>query len=164
MERLYNELELLISNIEDINLKTHLIQYKRSIKAILDYYNDGNELIRDRIINDNIFTELVYDKIISNINSNNYKKANFLISKEVLRMKMMLFYFNKGIYTNDVLTQDIALDTLVEYQKQYLKKEGIKVGKKFNYKDLDLSDEDITRISCMVVHPAFIEYKKEFIK
>jgi len=164
MERLYNELELLISNIEDINLKTHLIQYKRSIKAILDYYNDGNELIRDRIINDNIFTELVYDKIMSNINSNNYKKANFLISKEVLRMKMMLFYFNKGIYTNDVLTQDIALDTLVEYQKQYLKKEGIKVGKKFNYKDLDLSDEDITRISCMVVHPAFIEYKKEFIK
>ena len=164
MERLYNELELLTSNIEDINLKTHLIQYKRSIKAILDYYNDGNELIRDRIINDNIFTELVYDKIMSNINSNNYKKANFLISKEVLRMKMMLFYFNKGIYTNDVLTQDIALDTLVEYQKQYLKKEGIKVGKKFNYKDLDLSDEDITRISCMVVHPAFIEYKKEFIK
>ena len=157
MEEFYNELELLTSNIEDINLKSHLIQYKRSIKSIIDYFNDGNDVLKDRIINDNIFTEIVFDKILSNINNNNYEKANFLLGKEVLRIRMMLHFISKGIYTHDVITQEVALDTLVEYQKQYLKKSGIKVGKKYNYKDLNLSDSDISKIACMVIHPALID-------
>ena len=80
MEEFYNELELLTNGIEDINLKSHLIQYKRSIKSIIDYFNDGNDVLKDRIINDNIFTEIVFDKILSNINNNNYEKANFLLT------------------------------------------------------------------------------------
>ena len=74
MEEFYNELELLTSNIEDINLKSHLIQYKRSIKSIIDYFNDGNDVLKDRIINDNIFTEIVFD----NLNKHHDAYENFL--------------------------------------------------------------------------------------
>ena len=71
-------------------------------------------------------------------------------------MRMMLHFFSNGVYTEEVITQDDALDRLVEYKKQYLKKSGIKVNKKFNYNDLNLSDKDISKIACMVIHPSLI--------
>ena len=150
MEELYNKVELLTNSIDDIDLKARLIQYKKCIKSILD-------------CNDNIFTELVFDKIISNID-NNCEKAKFLILKEVQRMRIMLFFIQKGVYNHDVLTQDFALEILTEYQKQYLKKTGVKVDKKFNYKDLNLNNNDISRISCMVIHPSLIEENNIFTK
>ena len=156
MEELLNKVELLTNSIDNIDLKARLIQYKKCIKSIIDCFNNGNDTLKNRIINDNIFTELVFDKIISNI-ENNCDKAKFLILKEVQRMRIMLFFSEKGVYTHDVLTQDVALETLTEYQKQYLKKTGVKVGKKFNYNDLNLNDNDISRISCMVIHPSLIE-------
>ena len=163
MEELYNKVELLTNSIDDIDLKARLIQYKKCIKSILDCFNDGNDTLKNRIINDNIFTELVFDKIISNID-NNCEKAKFLILKEVQRMRIMLFFIQKGVYNHDVLTQDFALEILTEYQKQYLKKTGVKVDKKFNYKDLNLNNNDISRISCMVIHPSLIEENNIFTK
>ena len=156
MEELFNKVELLTNNIDDLDLKAHLIQYKKCIKSVIDCFNNGNETLKNRIINDNIFTELVFDKIIFNID-NNSDKAKYLLVKEVQRMRIMLFFLEKGVYTHEVLTQDVALETLTEYQKQYLKKTGVKVDKKFNYKDLNLNNNDISRISCMVIHPSLIE-------
>lgn len=164
MEEFYERIELLTKDIDNTSLKSSLLVYMKSNKSIVDYYNSDNELLRNRIINDHIFTELVFDRIISNINNNNYEKAIYLLKKETLRLRMILRFFDKGIYTEDVMTQDKALDTLVEYQKQYLKKSGIRVGKKYNFNDLNLTDNDISRISCMVIHPALIENDNRYYK
>ena len=158
MNNFCEEVELLSNKISELDLKAYLIQYKRSIKNITNYYNSDNTCIKDRIINDNIFTELVFDKILKNINKNNYDKAKFLLQKEVQRIRIMLFYFDRGLFTEDIITQDVALDTLVEYQKQYLKKTGIKVDRKFNYNDLNLNDLDISKISCLVIHPSLVDF------
>ena len=123
---------------------------------LFDYYINGNSTIKERIINDNIFSELVFDKVLDCIKDNNMEVAIMLIKKELLRIKMMLYYFDRGEYLNDIITQDSALEILIDYKKAIMKKQGLHLYKKMNYKDLNLSDRDITRISCMVVHPGLI--------
>ena len=164
MEELYNKVESLINSVEYRDLKVLLILYKRSITKLLKYYNSDNSYLRNRLINDNIFSELVFDKIEDSINKGNYNSASILLKKESVRLRLMLFYFDRGLYDNDVITQDKALDILVDYHKADLKKKGFKLYKKHNYNDIGLTDRDITRISCMVVHPAFIDDNIEKVK
>lgn len=156
MEEFYNKIESLCDNTVDTNLKSALLTYKKNMKELFNYYDSGDNYLKDRIINDNIFSELVFDKIVDSINDNDIEMAVFLIKKEVFRIKLMLTYFEKGVYNYDVITQDKALSTLVAYKRQFLSNKGVKIKKNFTYTDLNLNDRDITAISCMVIHEALI--------
>lgn len=163
------KVESLYNNINNISLRSKLILYRKELDKLYGYVDYDNTNLMNRLINDQIFTELVFDRILDCLKNNDINRAGYYLGKEITRFRVTEPYIKNGIYfekeidrdDTKVITQDVALKTLVKYESDYLKRIGFKVRKDFNHEDLDLSDNDYLKISFLVKYPILLEQKKE---
>ena len=166
------KVEALYNNINSIQLRSKLILYRRELDKLYSYVDYNNTYLMNRLINDQIFTELVFDRVLDCLKNNDVNRAVYYLGKEITRFRVTEPFIKKGIYFENevarddtyVITQDVALKTLTKYETDYLKRIGFRVGKDFNYDDLDLSETDYLKISFLVKYPILLEQEKEVFR
>ena len=159
-------------NLNNNSLRSKLILYRKELDRLYSYVDYNNTELMNRLINDQIFTELVFDRILDCLKNNDVGRAGYYLGKEIVRFRISDPYIKNGIYFEKevdrddtrVITQDVALKTLVKYESDYLKRIGFKVSKDFNHEDLDLSDTDYLKISFLVKYPILLEQEKEVFR
>ena len=166
------KVEALFNNVDYIPLKTKLILYRKELDKLYSYVDYDNTYLMNRLINDQIFTELVFDKILDLLKNNDVDRAMYYLNKEGFRLRITDQFIKNGIYfehemvrdDTKVMTQENAINTLVKYESDYLKRIGVGVRKGFNHEDLNLSDTDYLKISSLVKYPILLEQEKEVLK